>query len=172
MGKRSRRARGASLPAEQLEVSKILRRLGLPRGDDVGYLISSIAGALPAEILAEFDDLEGDESARLDIALADSETALWLIVGLRLPMIRAQLPWVLERLTALSLTEGSAVLDVGSGGGLTSAVVANTSIVESSPWSLIREQRMPQSRLPSDLGHTSNLLRDSQRIFRSWASTP
>lgn len=85
--------------------------------------MSSLVGALPAETLAAFDEPEGNEQARMLVIYSNPLAALWLGVGLRAPMMRAQLPWIADQLKHHGIGPGSRVLDVGSGCGLTAAVV-------------------------------------------------
>jgi hypothetical protein len=104
-----------------------MRRLGLPTTDDAGAIIGSIRGALDPDILEEYDSYAGSDDARLAFMFAEPKRALWLACGLRLPMMRRQLAWILERLSAHGVSQGDTVVDVGSGAGLTAATVARAS---------------------------------------------
>ena len=100
--------------------AKAFRRLGLPK-DEVN-LLDALFRALDEDTLIDFDKLEGQEQERLDFTFATPERALWLGAGLRLPMLRDQITWIVDRLA--SHTCLTKVLDIGSGPGLTSAVIA------------------------------------------------
>lgn len=104
-----------------------MRRLGLPSTDDAGAIIGSIRGALDADIIEEYDSYAGSDEARLAFMFQEPKRALWLACGLRLPMIRRQLAWILEILLARGVSHGDTVVDVGSGAGLTAATVAQAS---------------------------------------------
>lgn len=122
MGKKSR-LKVQPVSKSVKDVDRIFRRLGLPVSSAPEVVIGSIAGAISHEVLDAFDDAENNEAARLPIIFNTPKNALWLSVGLRAPMVRAQLPWIIDQLRVRGIGPGSTVLDVGSGCGLTSTVI-------------------------------------------------
>ena len=105
------------------EVDRIFKSLALPTSNDPRAVFGSIVGALPAPVIEAFDKAENNEGKRIAIMFENPLSALWLGVGLRAPMVRAQLPWILSQLKHRGIGPGSRVLDVGSGCGLTASVV-------------------------------------------------
>ena len=122
MAKRKQREAAQALPFVR-EVDRIFKRLGLPTSNDSRAVLGAIVGALPAATIEAFDSAENDEGKRISIMFENPLSALWLGVGLRAPMVRAQLPWIVSELKDRGIGPGSRVLDVGSGCGLTPSVV-------------------------------------------------
>lgn len=119
LGKEQRPHHG-STPKSVKDVDRIFRRLGLPTTNAV---VGAIAGALPNDVLDSFDEAENSESSRLPIVFANPVNALWLGVGLRAPMVRAQLLWIVTQLAAHGIGPTSRVLEVGTGCGLTASTI-------------------------------------------------
>lgn len=115
---------------EEQAVASVMRRLGLPSTDDAGAIVGSIRGALDADILEVYDSYAGSDEARLAFMFEEPKRALWLACGLRLPMMRRQLAWILEYLSTHGWSHGDTVVDVGSGAGLTAATVARALSVD------------------------------------------
>jgi hypothetical protein len=105
------------------EVDRIFKRLDLPTSNDLRAVLGTIVGTLPATTLEAFDNAENNDRKRISIMFENPLSALWLGVGLRAPMVRAQLPWIVSQLRERGVGPGSRVLDVGSGCGLTASVV-------------------------------------------------
>lgn len=124
MGKRGRRVELTEEDRARIEVDGICRRLGLPTSESPESIIGAIMGALDPEILIRYDDYVGNDGARLAYMFGEPSRALWLAAGLRIPLLRAQLRWLLSVLRRADLAPGFCVVDLGSGVGLTAAVLA------------------------------------------------
>lgn len=122
MGKRRQREATRALPFVR-EVDRIFKHLALPTSNDSRAVLGAIVGALPAATIEAFDSADNDEGKRIAIMFENPLSALWLGVGLRAPMVRAQLPWIVGQLKDRGIGPGSRVLDLGSGCGLTPSVV-------------------------------------------------
>ncbi len=95
----------------------------MPTSNAPEAVIGSIAGALTHEVLYAFDESEDSETARIQMIFENPQNALWLGVGLRAPMVRAQLAWIIDQLRAQGIGPSSRVLDIGSGCGLTATII-------------------------------------------------
>ena len=104
-------------------VDDVFNTLGLPLTSDPRDIVARLTQALPKDVLQRFDQLEGSESARLNLIWENPDNALWLGVGLRAPMVRAQLIWLLQVLQSAGIDSSSLVLDVGAGCGVSSATI-------------------------------------------------
>ena len=124
MGKRSKREPQTDREKAQREADGACRRLGLPTSESPGSVVGAIRGALDQDVLDRYDTYEGNDRARLDFMFADPRRALWLSAGLRMPLVRVQLGWLLWALRRAGVGQGSYVVDIGSGAGLTASVLA------------------------------------------------
>jgi predicted RNA methylase len=98
------------------------RRLQLPTSDDPRAIVATVAPAIPTDIRTAWDDLEGDDDARVAFAFQHPTVAHLLTTGITLPTFREELEWILTRFDQ-GLPAGP-VIDVGSGSGVTAAVIA------------------------------------------------
>lgn len=124
MGRHRRRGELSDRDRARIEVDGVCRRLGLPTSESAESIRGAIIGALDPEVIDRFDDCEGNDAARLAHMFGEPNRALWLAVGLRIPLVRAQLTWLLVVLRQADLQPGCLIVDIGSGVGLTASVLA------------------------------------------------
>ena len=125
MAKRKQLLAKSNRDRAQRDADVLCRRIGLPTSQSPESVIGSIRGALNPDILNEYDEYAGQDAARLTFMFDEPERAMWLSVGLRMPLVRLQLGWLLWVLRENRTSAGATLLDVGSGCGFTAVSLAN-----------------------------------------------
>lgn len=98
------------------------RRLQLPTSNDPKAVVATLMPAIPKAIRDAWDELEGDDEARVEFAFKHPAYSHLLTTGVTLPTSREELEWVLAQFDK-GLPEGG-VVDIGAGAGVTAAVVS------------------------------------------------
>ena len=146
------------------------RCVDLPTSRDLKYISSALASAVPPDLARAWDDLEGDSEGRIAIALANPDYACIVTSGVMLPTYLEELAWVVDAAKSLGLGPSNVALDIGSGAGLTAAVIAKDSgavvvALDAEPGSVasatVTAQRVGCVTVRPEQGRPSTLLFDS-----------